>query len=274
MSYETLIADGSPVRRIILNRPEVRNAQNRRMLRELDAAFAEAGADPEVRVIVLSGAGDHFSAGHDVKELAAPREPSDRPPSQTTGQDLYCESHLRWRNVLKPTIAMVQGYCIFGGWMVASAMDIIFAADDAKFLAYPAPADYWSVVWELSPRKTLEILYENRFVMASEALELGFVNRLYPEAELERETLAYAQRVAENDPTMTRNLKLHVLQTLDGMGFSQSVRAAWHGYRNTGAPAQSAAAGAQPRSGVVRDDSGKARFRGVAPALRRLQELP
>src|SRR5579884_871056 len=154
MAYETLLVESGAVARIILNRPEVMNAQNRRMLRELDEAFAELAGAPDVRVIVLSGTGQHFSAGHDVKEMQRPRD-ADAPPSLTIGKELYMESHLRWRNVLKPTIAMVQGYCIFGGWMVASAMDFIFAADDALFLAYPAPADYWSVVWELGPRKTL-----------------------------------------------------------------------------------------------------------------------
>ena len=269
MSNETIVYEPGAVARIILNRPELRNAQNRLMIRELDGAFAAADADPEVRVIVLSGVGEHFSSGHDVKEMQN-RRPDEAPLRRREMQDIYLDSHLRWRNVLKPTIAMVQGFCIFGGWMVASAMDFIFAADDARFLAYPAPADYWSVIWELGSRKTLEILYENRFVMADEAHELGFVNRVYPRMELERETLAYAERVAQNDPSMTRSLKFLVNQTLDGMGFTQSVNAAFHGMRSTASARPSRPAGAPANSSLDQAD-GKVRFRGVAPALDRLQ---
>lgn len=108
--------------------------------------------------------------------------------------------------------------------MVASAMDFIFAADNALFLALPYPSDYWSVTWELGQRKTKEILYEHRFLAADEALALGFVNRVYPLADLEAETLAYAERVAQNDPLALRDVKQIVNQTMDGMGFTQSVQ--------------------------------------------------
>jgi len=269
VTYETIRFERDPVARIVLDRPRVLNAQDRRMLRELDHAFAAAAADPEVRVVVLSGEGEHFSAGHDVKEIAerdAAAAAGERPITGTELKDLYVDSHLRWRNVLTPTIAMIHGYCIFGGWMLASAMDFAFAADDLKLLAYPAPADYWSVAWELRPRKTLELLYENRFVMAGEALELGFVNRVYPRADLERETLAYAHRVAENDPVMLRALKLHVNQTLDGMGFSQSVTAAFHALRG---PDGVRGGRGEPR---VETAGGRLRFRNVAPALERLRK--
>jgi enoyl-CoA hydratase len=268
VSYETIRFERGPVARIVLDRPRVLNAQDRRMLRELDHAFAAAAGDPEIRVIVLSGEGEHFSAGHDVREIAdrdRAVEAGERPITGTELQDLYLDSHLRWRNVLKPTIAMIHGYCIFGGWMLASAMDFAFAADDLELLAYPAPADYWAVVWELRPRRALELLYENRFVTADEALELGFVNRVYPRADLERETLAYAQRVAENDPSLLRALKLHVNQTLDGMGFTQSATAAFHALRG---PDGGRAGRRAPR---VETTDGRLRFRNVAPALERLR---
>jgi enoyl-CoA hydratase len=268
MTYETIRFEPGPVARIVLDRPQVLNAQDRRMLRELDHAFSEAANDPEIRVIVVSGEGEHFSAGHDVKEIANRDRAvaaGERPITGTELKDVYVDSHLRWRNVLKPTIAMIHGYCIFGGWMLASAMDFAFAADDLKLLAYPAPADYWSVIWELRPRKALELLYENRFVMADEALELGFVNRVYPRADLERETLAYAQRVAENDQAGIRALKLHVNQTLDGMGFSQSVTAAFHALRG---PDGVRGGRGEPR---VETTDGRLRFRNVAPALERLR---
>ena len=131
---------------------------------------------------------------------------------------------------------MVHGYCIFGGWMIASATDFIFASEDALILALPYPASRWAVTWELGARRTKEILYENRFITAREAMDLGFVNRAYSFEELERETLAYANRVAENDPLQLRDLKLIVNQTLDGMGFTTSVVAAFNGYNGRTRP--------------------------------------
>jgi len=150
----------------------VRNAQSRPLLEEMDRAFLEAEADPEVRVIVLSGNGETFSAGHD---LGSPQQRADteaRPAVGLSGRyqriwDLYIDMGLRWRNLPKPTIAMVQGYCIFGGWMIASAMDLIVAAADAKFLA--SHFQYFSVPYDVGVRKAKELLFEFRFLHAEEA---------------------------------------------------------------------------------------------------------
>ena len=178
--YET---DGH-VALLTLDRPEYRNAQSRRLLEELDAGFARAVEDTEVRVIVLRAEGDHFSAGHD---LGTPEELADREerPTQEGLRGRYKRSWdnnvdktMRWRNLPKPTIAAVQGYCIFGGWIIASGMDVVFAADDAMFL--PTNFQYFSVPWDLHPRKAKEILFESRFIGADEAEQLGFVNRVVP----------------------------------------------------------------------------------------------
>jgi enoyl-CoA hydratase len=192
----------------------------------------QASADPVVRVIVLSGAGRDFSAGHDVKQMGAVSSSRERSFAQMwtayeRARQMYTLNHLAWRNIPKPTIAMVQGYCIFGGWMVASTMDFIFAAEDALFLATPWPADYWTVPWELGTRKAKQLMFENRFLDAREALKTGLVNEVFSSADLERETLAYAERVAENDPLWLRDTKLFINQVEDGMGFTQSVLAAW-----------------------------------------------
>ena len=131
---------------------------------------------------------------------------------------------LRWRNLPKPTIAGVQGYCIFAGWLVASAMDIIYAADNAMFLA--ANFQYFSVPWDMHPRRAKELLYESRFIDAEEAHSLGLVNRVYPVADLEAATLDYAQRIARNDPFQLRMIKLAVNQMQDGQGFHAHITAA------------------------------------------------
>jgi enoyl-CoA hydratase len=235
MAYKTIVYESKGrIARVMLNRPRYRNAQSRVLLEEMDAAFAQAVADDEVRVIVLGGVGEHFSAGHD---LGTPDELEDvarRPyPKGIRGQyqrswEVNVENSLRWRELPKPTIAMVQGYCIFGGWLIASTMDLIIAADDAKFL--PSFVQYFSVPWDLGPRKTKEILFQNRFVSAQEACDLGFVNQVVPRAELEARTLDLASSIAENDRFILRMIKFAVNNAQDAMGFRSAVRAAHSSY--------------------------------------------
>jgi len=133
----------------------------------------------------------------------------------------YVDKTLRWRDLKKPTIAAVQGYCIFGGWIFASAMDVIFAADDAMFLA--SNFQYFSVPWDLHPRMAKEILFQGRFLSAEDARELNLVNRVVPRAELVNETLAYAADVAKNDPFYLRMAKLAVNQMQDTQGFHAHI---------------------------------------------------
>jgi len=218
------------VARVKLDRPKYRNAQSRQLREEMDDAFARAVEDRDVRVIVLSGLGESFSAGHD---LGTPEEKADQEerPYEDGLRGLFerstsmnVENTLRWRNLPKPTIAMVHGYCIFGGWMIASAMDLIFAADDAMFLG--TNFQYFSPPWDLHPRKVKEIFFESRFIDGAEAVDLGFANRAYPADQLEAETMAYARRVAENDSFQLRMMKQMVNDAQESQGFSQHIRGA------------------------------------------------
>lgn len=224
--------DGRVVR-LILDRPKYRNAQSRVLLEELDDAFKTAAEDQSVGVIVLTGEGDHFSAGHD---LGTPEELEDREarpyPEGLRGRferssELFVEATLRWRDVPKPTIAAVRGYCIFGGWMIASACDVIFAAEDARFL--PTNFQYFSVPWDINHRKARAIMFEGRFLDAHEAHELGFVEEVLPPGQLMDHVMAYAHRVAENDPFQLRMMKLAINQAEDSQGFTQHIRSA-HGF--------------------------------------------
>jgi enoyl-CoA hydratase len=215
------------VARLILNRPRYRNAQSRQLIEELDAAFAHAADDDSVGVVLLTGEGDHFSGGHDLGTPESLADLKERP----TGEGLRgrykrswamnIEPTLRWRNLPKPTVAAVQGYCIFAGWMIASACDVIFAAEDAMFL--PTNFQYFSVPWDLHPRRAKQILFESRFVDAVEAEELGFVNFVVPRAKLEEEAMAYAARIAENDPFQLRMIKLAINQQQDAAGFTSQI---------------------------------------------------
>ena len=231
MNYEFLeYAVVAHVARITTNRPQVRNAQSRRLLEELDDAFAIAGADSNVHVIALFGAGEHFSGGHD---LGTPEEKADRqgrPLQQGLrgrfdhSRENFVEKTLRWRNLPKPTIVGVQGYCIFAGWMVASAMDIIYAAEDAMFLG--SNFQYFSIPWDVHPRKAKEFLYASRFLDAQEAMQMGLVNRIFPAAALHDAVIEYAERIAANDPLQLRMMKMAVNQMQDTQGFAAHIAAA------------------------------------------------
>ncbi|MEM9565298.1 MAG: enoyl-CoA hydratase-related protein [Actinomycetota bacterium] len=215
---------------VTLNRPRYRNAQSRLLLDELDAAFDRAVADDEVRVIVLRGAGPHFSSGHDIgtPEELADREARPWPPGwlgdQRRSWELNVANTLRWRDLPKPTIAAVHGLCIYGAWMVASAMDVIVAADDARFL--PAHFQYFSVPWDLGARQTKELLWLGEFVDAEQAHELGFVNHVVPAAELESFVADLAGRVSRLDPFVASMIKRSVNEMQDHQGFRTAITAA------------------------------------------------
>jgi enoyl-CoA hydratase len=235
VKYQTILYEKQgAVAKVITNRPRYKNAQSRLMIEEMDHAFAAANADDEVRVIILGATGDTFSSGHDI---GTPEEKEDmrrRPfPKGVHGEyalsrHLFLDTTLRWRDLDKPTIAQVQGMCIFGGWMFAAAMDLIVAADNAKFL--PALMQYYSIPWDIPIRKAKEAIFRSRFIGAEEAERLGFVNLVVPIDRLEEETMALADEIAANDPFTLRMAKWAANAAQDAMGFSNSIRNAHSHY--------------------------------------------
>ena len=215
---------------ITVDRPEVRNAQSRKLLETLDSHFGQAEEDASIHVIVLLGAGEHFSSGHDLGSSQETTDRLERPLQQgirgiyNHSREQYVEKTMRWRNVRKPTIAGVQGYCIFGGWILASAMDIIYAAENAMFLA--SNFQFFTVPWDVHPRRAKEMLFESRFIDAHEAEDLGLVNRVVPQSELNSSVQEYAARIARNDPFQLQMMKLAVNQMQDTQGFPAHIRAA------------------------------------------------
>jgi enoyl-CoA hydratase len=235
VNYQAILYEKhGAVARVITNRPRYKNAQSRLMIEELDHAFSAAEADDDVRVIILAAAGDTFSAGHDIGTAEERDDMRRRPfPKGVRGEyalsrHLFLDATLRWRDLSKPTIAQVHGRCIFGGWMFAAAMDLIVASDDAQFL--PALMQYFSIPWDLPIRKAKEAIFRSRFIDASEAARLGFVNLVVPRERLETETMALAHEIAENDPFTLRMAKWAVNSAQDAMGFSYSVRNAHSHY--------------------------------------------
>jgi enoyl-CoA hydratase len=245
MSYTTLLTEHTgAVLKITTNRPDVLNAQSRILLEELDDAFKRAVDDDSVRVIILAGAGKHFSAGHD---LGSPQEMEDQKKTALEpgfkGEyrrifERFFENTMRWRDLPKPTIAQVQGYCIMGGMMIASACDLIVASDDALFADRAvrwggAHVQYFSMPWDLGPRKAKEFLFTGDFITAAQAEKAGLVNRVVPRAELEEETMALAQRIAERDPFALKFAKASVNETMDAQGFKQALEGAFKNYMMT-----------------------------------------
>jgi enoyl-CoA hydratase len=200
---------------IWLARPDVGNAQNYRLLNQLDASFKRAIEDDNVRVIVLGGRGKHFSAGHDIgtpeKDGHLPRERSllwdnhltkeGAEKQYTLEQDAYLGLCRRWQDMSKPTIAMVQGGCIAGGLMLAMICDMIVASDDAFFqdpvvrMGVPG-VEYSAHLFELPPRIAREFLYLGLRMPAQRAYDLGMINRVVPRANLEEEVVAIANEIA------------------------------------------------------------------------------
>jgi len=244
-AYTTLLQEQTgAVRRIVTNRPEVLNAQSRILLEELDDAFLRAADDPEVHVIILAGAGKHFSAGHD---LGSPQEMEDQKKTALEpgfrGEyrrlwERFFENTMRWRDLPKPTIAQVQGYCIMGGMMIASACDIIIASEDAQFADRAVKwggshVQYFSMPWDFGPRKAKEYLFTGDFISAAEAEKAGLVNRVVPREKLETETMVLAQRIAERDPYALKLAKASVNETQDAQGWRQAMEGAFKNYMLT-----------------------------------------
>ncbi|MEZ5077622.1 MAG: enoyl-CoA hydratase [Solirubrobacterales bacterium] len=230
-----------------MNRPKYRNAQNSAMTYALDDAFAAAAADDEVKVIVLAGAGDHFSAGHDIgspgRDVDAffPRRASlwwdhvDQPGAEgrvAREAEVYLGMCRRWRELPKPTIAMVQGACVAGALMLAWSCDLIVAADDAFFadpvvrMGIPG-VEYFAHPWVMGPRFAKEFLFLGEKVGADRALRLGMVNRVVSRAELETETLEVSERIAKMPRLGLALTKMAVNQAEDLMGMRAGMDAAF-----------------------------------------------
>ncbi|PNG24098.1 enoyl-CoA hydratase [Streptomyces cahuitamycinicus] len=201
---------------VTMDRPEYRNAQNSAMTYALDRAFYRAADDDEVRVVVLAGAGKHFSAGHDIGTPERDAHlPFDRKAglwwdhSQKSGaegrfareSEVYLGMCRRWRELPKPVIASVQGACVAGGLMLAWVCDLIVASEDAFFadpvvrMGIPG-VEYFAHPWVMPPRIAKEFLYTGERMSARRAYEVGMVNRVVPREELTWRTLELAERIA------------------------------------------------------------------------------
>jgi enoyl-CoA hydratase len=237
MGFETIRyeVDGA-VGTITLDRPEVANAQDTRLIDELDAAFDAADADAEVRVVILAAAGKHFSSGHDLKALVGQAEADEWRRMRETPEGkfrhekvMYFDRCVKIYNFRKPTIAAVQGSCVAAGLMLACMCDLIVAADDATF-SNPvlrmtgAGVELLVEPWELGMRKAKEFLLTADTIDAAEAWRLGLVNKVVPRAELVAAVREMADKIALVPPVTAERVKDSINRTFEFMGKSHS----WH----------------------------------------------
>jgi enoyl-CoA hydratase len=241
------VEDGVAI--VTMHRPEFRNAQNSRMTYALDAAFRRAVDDDSVKVIVLAGSGKHFSAGHDIGTPGRDIDKSfdraslwydhvGKPGGEflyAREQEVYLGMCRRWRDIPKPTIAMVQGACVAGGLMLAWVCDLIVASDDAFFadpvvrMGIPG-VEYFAHGFELNPRIAKEFLFLGERMPAERAYQMGMVNKVVPHEQLQDTTLDIARRIGEMPRmglTLTKQALNHV-EDLQGKRAAMDAAFAWH----------------------------------------------
>lgn len=232
MEYQDIIYEQlGPVVRLWHNRPEARNAESRQLLVELDHAVDRVSRDPSVRVVIFAAKGKHFSAGHDLKKSVEERP---NPTVESRYQfevEHYYQYCLRILDLPKPTIAQVQGGCIAAGFMVANMCDLMVASDDAFFsdpVGHTLGAAAVEVLihpYVLGLRKAKELLFTGRRLTAQEGLEVGMINKVVPRDDLEAETLALANHIAEAPPFGLQLIKRSLNRTRDMAGFREALNA-------------------------------------------------
>jgi acyl-CoA synthetase (AMP-forming)/AMP-acid ligase II/enoyl-CoA hydratase/carnithine racemase len=215
----------APSARITLNRPEKLNALNLPLFDGLRESMARAAADDTVRVVILRGAGQAFSAGHDlVEEVESQIETADAWHHFLSNDVDVTLDLLR---LPKPTIAAVHGWCLAGGCELAMACDMIIATDDARFgepeIRYGSGPATLLLPFLIGQKKTNELLFTGEAIDASEAERIGLINRVVAPDQLEQEVDALVAKIAPTPLAVLRYTKLGLLRSYNAMGLSQAV---------------------------------------------------
>src|SRR5215475_3241722 len=208
-----LIEKTDGVALVRLNRPEKKNAMNPQLHEDMTAALEELRYDDDARVLVITGAGDAFCAGMDLKEVfhALKDEPA--------RYDRVIRLATEWRGRTlryfpKPTIAMVNGYCFGGAFSIVEGCDLAIAAEEAtfglseiNFKGFPGGCVSKSLANLLRPRDALLYAMTGRRFDGKTAASIGFVNFAVPREKLRQETLSLAREIAGKDPAALRATK-------------------------------------------------------------------
>jgi 2-(1,2-epoxy-1,2-dihydrophenyl)acetyl-CoA isomerase len=228
MNYKEIILekreDGIIV--LTLNRPKRMNALTHEMFAELLCAFEEIKNDETARVLITTGAGERaFQAGADFKADDEKLDiPWERRPTvfYPVYREVVAKTAMAFMNFPIPTIAMVNGVAVGGGFDIACGHDIRIGSTNARFMVawmrralMPAMGATWFLPRIVGLGKALEIILSARFVEAEEAERIGLLNKLVPPDKLEEETMEFARRLAKGAPFAQRIAKYNVYRGLD-----------------------------------------------------------
>jgi enoyl-CoA hydratase/carnithine racemase len=220
-----------PVGWLIFNNPERRNAVSVDMWEAIPAVLSQYESDPEVRVIVLAGAGDKaFVSGADISQFEKERSSAD---AVQRYEELAEGAAAKLQACDKPLIAMIRGYCLGGGMNIAVLCDLRIAADDARF---GIPAAKMGLGYRASSMKNLvevvggayarEIMITARQFSAPEAKEMGLVNKVVAVSELEKAVAEYTQMIAGNAPLTMRTAK-RIIREIGAVNYDAAKCKAW-----------------------------------------------
>ncbi|MBV8837007.1 MAG: enoyl-CoA hydratase/isomerase family protein, partial [Alphaproteobacteria bacterium] len=227
MTYQHLLyAVEDRVAKVVINRPDRHNALGKLTVDELIAALAAADADPEVRVVVITGAGGKaFSAGYDIKESAEAPKRTLAEWRARMQKDLKF-TYAAW-DCSKPVIAMIDGFCLAGALEFAQCCDLRYASEDSTFgvveTRFSNGIATMIMPWILGNRAR-ELIYTGDRFGAREAHRLGLVDRVFPKQSLEAETMKIAKRMSRVALDCLKWNKRAINQTFETMGLRAAIQ--------------------------------------------------
>ena len=232
MTDDATIAIDRPlagVARITLDRPEKRNAISTPMRTELADALAAHDVDDDIRVTVIRGAGDCFSAGYDLGGDLMDDPPFHTAPGDGRWSRHVSESWFAIWDLAKPVIAQVHGYAIAGATELAQACDLVYVAEDAR-ISYPivrvaSPPDWQYHMPLLGMRRAMEVMLTGGELTGVEAVTIGWANRAFPADRLEEDVLDVAAQVAATASDLAQINKRLVHRQAEIMGTRAAIRA-------------------------------------------------
>jgi len=217
-----LLERNGPVMTVIMNRPEARNAWSLEMMARLADAWAEIDQDPAIRVAILTGAGDTFCAGADLKLMHADQSDNPWHARFREDPDLHWRAMLRNQGLAKPLICAIEGVAYGGGTEIIQTTDIRVAGEGARMALtearlglFPLGGSTVRLPRQVPYTRAMEILLTGEPISAAEAREIGLIGRVVPDGQALNEALRIAEKIAENGPLAVQAIKASVRAGLD-----------------------------------------------------------
>ena len=226
MSDELVTETKDKIAHVRINRPKAMNAIHPSIMGEFKQLFRHLDDDKNVSVIVLSGTGDHFGAGYDLKFGWGEHYGRDIFGQRKMLQDCVDFEYTPW-DCSKPVIAMVRGYCLAGSCELAMMCCITIAAKNAKFgepeIRFSTSPPAVIMPWIVGLKKARELLYTGDMIDADEALRIGMINRVVPDEELEERTFKLARRMAAISVEGLQTTKASINRGAEIAGLRQAI---------------------------------------------------